>query len=58
MMCFYSFKKIVTVDSRSRLLQFKGVTGATPNEPEAEEALRMGLPDDRNVLTLIMKIGS
>jgi len=43
-------KKIITVDSRSRLLQFKGVTGATPNEPEAEEALRMELTDDRNVL--------
>ena len=29
----------VTVDSRFRLLQFPGVTMATPNEPEAESAL-------------------
>jgi len=54
--------KIITVDSRSRLLQFKGVTGATPNEPEAEEALRMELPDDRKVLEggaiLLRMIGS
>ena len=30
--------KPVTLDSRSRLLQFPGVTVATPNEPEVEEA--------------------
>ncbi len=31
----------VTVDSRFRLLRFKGVTAATPNEPEAEAALQV-----------------
>lgn len=30
----------VALDSRFRLLQFPGVTIATPNEPEAEEALK------------------
>jgi rfaE bifunctional protein kinase chain/domain len=29
----------VTLDSRFRLLQFSGVTAATPNEPEIEDAL-------------------
>ncbi len=36
----------VTLDSRFRLLQFPGVTIATPNEPEAEEALRAPLAGD------------
>jgi rfaE bifunctional protein kinase chain/domain len=30
----------VTLDSRFRMLQFEGITAATPNEPEVEEALR------------------
>ena len=41
-----SFKKAgkpVTLDSRFRLLQFPGVTIATPNEPEVEEALKSPL---------------
>ena len=29
----------VTLDSRYRLMQFQGVTAATPNEPEVEDAL-------------------
>jgi rfaE bifunctional protein kinase chain/domain len=33
----------VAVDSRFRLLAFKGATVATPNEPEVEEALRTKL---------------
>src|SRR6266404_5827702 len=39
----------VTLDSRYRLLQYQGVTAATPNEPEVEEALRtrIGNEDDR-----------
>ena len=44
-----SFKKAglpVTLDSRFRLLRFAGVTIATPNEPEVEEALKMRLDDD------------
>jgi len=36
----------VTLDSRFRLLQFKGVTVATPNEPEVEDALKLRLDDD------------
>jgi D-glycero-beta-D-manno-heptose-7-phosphate kinase len=36
----------LTLDSRFRLLQFKGMTAATPNEPEVEEALKFGLGDN------------
>ena len=36
----------VTLDSRFRLLQFKGITVATPNEPEVEDALKIRLDDD------------
>ena len=39
-----AFKKAglpVTLDSRYRLLEFKGVTIATPNEPEVEDALKI-----------------
>jgi rfaE bifunctional protein kinase chain/domain len=31
----------VTLDSRFRMLEYAGVTAATPNEPEIEECLRM-----------------
>jgi len=34
------------VDSRYRLLQYSGVTAATPNEPEVEEALGMRIGQD------------
>ncbi|MDH7513413.1 MAG: PfkB family carbohydrate kinase [Clostridiales bacterium] len=40
----------VTLDSRFRLLRFKGVTAATPNEPEAEAALQVELGDDIRIL--------
>ncbi|MDD8027024.1 MAG: PfkB family carbohydrate kinase [Acidobacteriota bacterium] len=40
---FKSQDKPVTLDSRFRLLQFPGVTVATPNEPEVEEALKISL---------------
>jgi rfaE bifunctional protein kinase chain/domain len=43
------FKKAdipITLDSRFRLLNFKGVTVATPNEPEVEEALRIQIDED------------
>ncbi len=36
----------VTLDSRFRLLRFKGVTVATPNEPEVEGALNIELDDN------------
>ncbi len=35
----------LTLDSRFRLLQFSGMTAATPNEPEVEDALKVGLGD-------------
>ena len=36
----------VTLDSRYRMLQYSGVTAATPNEPEVEEALRLRIGND------------
>jgi rfaE bifunctional protein kinase chain/domain len=35
--------KPVTLDSRYRMLEFSGVTAATPNEPEVEDALHVGI---------------
>jgi rfaE bifunctional protein kinase chain/domain len=40
----------VTLDSRFRLLDFKGVTVATPNEPEVEQALRIQIDEDTALL--------
>jgi len=36
----------ISLDSRFRILRFAGVTIATPNEPEVEEALRIRLDED------------
>jgi rfaE bifunctional protein kinase chain/domain len=36
----------VTLDSRFRMLEYMGVTAATPNEPEVEECLRMKIGQD------------
>ena len=36
---------IVCVDSRYRMMAFKGVTAVTPNEPEVEEALGVRMDD-------------
>jgi len=36
----------VVLDSRFRMLEFSGVTAATPNEPEVEEALRICVGQD------------
>ncbi len=36
----------VTLDSRHRMLEFSGVTAATPNESEVEEALGIRIGDD------------
>jgi rfaE bifunctional protein kinase chain/domain len=36
----------VTLDSRYRMFDFHGVTAATPNEPEVEEALRIRIGND------------
>jgi rfaE bifunctional protein kinase chain/domain len=40
----------ISLDSRFRLLSFKGITVATPNEPEVEEALNLRLDDDINTI--------
>jgi rfaE bifunctional protein kinase chain/domain len=37
----------VTLDSRYRLLEYDGITAATPNEGEVEEALGVRIGDDR-----------
>jgi rfaE bifunctional protein kinase chain/domain len=39
----------VTADSRYDLLRFRGVTAATPNEPEVEALIGAPLDDDRDV---------
>jgi len=44
-------EKVVVVDSRARLHELKGVTLATPNESEAEEATGMKLESDSSVLS-------
>ena len=52
----------VTLDSRYRMLQYAGITAATPNEPEVEEALGTPIGHDarrlqaagRRVLDLMM----
>lgn len=36
----------VTLDSRHRMLEFSGITAATPNEPEVEEMLRLRIGND------------
>jgi len=38
--------KPITVDSRYRILEYEGVTAATPNEPEVEEAVGMKIGHD------------
>lgn len=40
----------IILDSRYRLLQFKGITISTPNEPEVENCLQTKLNDDKKVL--------
>jgi len=40
----------VVLDSRHRMLEFSGVTAATPNEPEVEEALAVHIGQDWNSL--------
>ncbi len=47
------FKKTnipVTLDSRFRPLNFKGITVSTPNESEVEEALQIEINDDNQLL--------
>jgi rfaE bifunctional protein kinase chain/domain len=40
----------LVLDSRYRMLQYSGVTAATPNEPEVEEALNIRIGQDWNKL--------
>jgi rfaE bifunctional protein kinase chain/domain len=40
----------VTLDSRYRMLDYEGVTAATPNESEVEDALRTKIGDDHHKL--------
>jgi rfaE bifunctional protein kinase chain/domain len=51
--------KPITLDSRYRMLEYSGVTAATPNEPEVEEALqtKVGVDNKRLVSAgeLVMK---
>jgi rfaE bifunctional protein kinase chain/domain len=51
--------KPITLDSRYRMLEYSGVTAATPNEPEVEEALQTTIGDDTRRLVsageLVMK---
>jgi len=42
--------KPVTLDSRYRMLDYAGITAATPNEPEVEEALQTRIGDDNERL--------
>ena len=42
--------KPITLDSRYRMLEYSGVTAATPNEPEVEEALHTRIGDDNQRL--------
>lgn len=46
----------ITVDSRYRTLAYSGVTAATPNEPEIEEALRIKIGNDHNSLLAAGKV--
>jgi D-glycero-beta-D-manno-heptose-7-phosphate kinase len=53
----------VTVDSRHALLRFRGMTAATPNEPEVEEALGITIGHDTGRLeragrTLLRRLGA
>ncbi len=40
----------VTLDSRYRMLDYEGVTAATPNESEVESSLQISIGDDREKL--------
>ncbi len=40
----------IVLDSRYRMLQYEGVTAATPNEPEVEQALGVSIGQDWNKL--------
>ena len=52
----------VLLDSRYRLLEFRGLTACTPNESEVEQALGAHINDDREILeragrTVLKKTG-
>ena len=43
----------ITLDSRFRMLSFAGVTAATPNEPEVEEATGIRIGEDNSTLVTV-----
>ncbi len=43
----------ITLDSRHRMLQFSGITAATPNQPEVEEAMQMTIGEDDSRLPAV-----
>jgi rfaE bifunctional protein kinase chain/domain len=45
-----SLRKAAVLDSRRSLLEFRGFTSATPNEPEVEEALGVAIGHDEKTL--------
>ena len=47
---FKSIRVPVTVDSRYRITEYSGLTAATPNEPEVEEALGISIGNDLKTL--------
>lgn len=51
----WKMSKPITLDSRYRMLEYSGVTAATPNEPEVEEALRIKIGHDDGRLFLAGK---
>ncbi|MFP4082589.1 MAG: bifunctional heptose 7-phosphate kinase/heptose 1-phosphate adenyltransferase [Candidatus Aminicenantes bacterium] len=53
---FQKTKIPVTLDSRFRVLNFQGITAATPNEPEVEEALRVEINDHIQVIKQAARI--
>lgn len=53
---FKNAKIPVALDSRFRLLNFKGITVASPNEPEVEGALQLEINDNQQILTRAGKL--
>lgn len=52
----FAREKVVIVDSRKRLMQFKGVTIAVPNESEAEAASGIEINENNNVFEIGRKL--
>lgn len=48
--------RVITADSRYNLLDFKGITAVTPNEPEVASALGLRRIDDNSVVDAGMRL--